>query len=114
MTKTFRKEIIRLDEDDLVANVIGSSSQKGNWKTYWINYTGFEWPEKCRIHKCRNKATVGGHMYVKHIKSNKNYWILPLCQACNKSAKIDYGYGWGSVKRGSYIVGLETHDECFY
>ena len=108
-------ETSKLYKEDFVANVIGSSAQKGNWKKYWVNYTGFEWPKKCRIHKCRNKAIVGGHIYVKNIKTNKIYFILPICQTCNKSKSMDYhhdGSGWVSVKTGSYAVVLDTHDAC--
>jgi hypothetical protein len=106
-------DTIKLYKDDFVANVIGSSAQKGNWKKYWANYTDFEWPKKCSIYYCGNKATVGGHIYVKNIKSNKYYFILPICQSCNKCESMDYGSGWVSVKRGSYAVVLETHDACF-
>ena len=32
---------------------------------------------------------VGGHVWLDKMKSNKNGYIVPLCQPCNKDPKLD-------------------------
>ena len=103
-----------LDKEDKVANVNGSSAQSGNWKKYWCEHTGKSWPSKCCIHSCGNKPTVGGHVYINGEKGNQFYFILPICQSCNKDPNMNYGAGWASVKStGSWVVVLNSHDGCY-
>ena len=62
-----------------VSNMVGSSSDKGSMRKYWMRHTGDKF-SKCQIKKCKNPATVGGHVWVKGLFYTRGPYILPICQ----------------------------------
>ena len=105
-------DLLELDQDDEVSHVVGSSAQKGNWKQYWMEHTGRQFPLKCQIYSCGNKATVGAHVYVKGFRQN---FILPTCQSCNKDPEQEYGTSesWRFVKAKAVVARVKPHDNTF-
>jgi hypothetical protein len=115
-TKGFESgENIGLGDDDLVAHVVGSSRDKKNWKAFWKKTTGKTWPKECQIYNCGGSASVGAHVYIKNMKGNKWYFILPTCQGCNKDSASDYGSGnqWSSTKKNAVVVATLARECCF-
>ena len=53
----------------------------GSWKQHWLNYSGITWPEVCSVEGCKNKATLGAHIYNSEVSGEK---IVPACDSCNK------------------------------
>ena len=77
-----------------VCNVIGSSWDTGNKKDFWEENVpeGVEWPDECQIvdlggKPCTSDARVGGHVWVK--RRWEFWYILPICQGCNKNPDYD-------------------------
>eukprot|EP00389_Voromonas_pontica_P016571 GDKH01025915.1.p1 GENE.GDKH01025915.1~~GDKH01025915.1.p1 ORF type:complete len:148 (-),score=16.94 GDKH01025915.1:102-545(-) len=110
-----RGENVKLDDDDMVAHVVGSSKDTNNWKKYWMEHTGRAWPRTCQIYGCGKPADVGAHVYIKGMKGNKWYFILPTCQGCNTDKNSDYGRGdaWCSAKQDAVTVASLAKDCCF-
>lgn len=49
-----------------VCNVVNSSKDTGNWKTFWLKHSGEdEYPKTCRAKDCERTATATGHMYLR-------------------------------------------------
>ena len=113
--KYSKGDTVLMEESDVCAHVIGSSKDKNNWKKFWINNSGRNWPSKCQIYNCGNAATVGAHVYIKYKKGNKFYFILPTCQNCNKDTETDYGSGdcWSSMKQNAVVVATPAKDCAF-
>ena len=97
----------------LISHVVGSSKHKHSqsWKKFWIKNACAKWPKYCQILGCANPATVGAHIYVKHLHQN---FILPTCQQCNKDPNQEYGEGWISCKKNAKIVRVKAHKGTFY
>ena len=62
-----------------VANVMGSSVDKSNWKQHWTTRAARGWPRNCSIMMCSNSADVAGHMYIRDGNKGSNY-LLPILQ----------------------------------
>ena len=97
----------------LISHVVGSSKHKHSvsWKKFWIDNACSKWPKYCQILGCSNSASVGAHVYVKHLHQN---FILPTCQQCNKDPNQEYGVGWISCKKNAKIVQVKAHKGTFY
>eukprot|EP01064_Diplonema_japonicum_P039464 TRINITY_DN9901_c0_g1_i1.p1 TRINITY_DN9901_c0_g1~~TRINITY_DN9901_c0_g1_i1.p1 ORF type:complete len:124 (+),score=9.99 TRINITY_DN9901_c0_g1_i1:52-423(+) len=109
-----------LDEDELIAHVVGSScDRKGkSWKRFWEEHSGRMWPARCQTHNCGNAAAVGAHVHVKGVQTrNKFYFILPTCQSCNMAPENNWTrhttVGWESVKQRALVVAAE-YNPCAY
>ena len=100
----------RLECYDEVSHVVGSSMQRGNWKQFWIKYSGRKFPKKCQILNCGGDAEVGAHVYVKYKQQS---FILPTCYKCNKDPFQQYGKGWVSTKSNSMVVRIERHANTY-
>ena len=74
------------NSEDWVSHVVGSSSQKGNWKKYWQDHTNRSFGT-CQTLGCSDPATVGAHVYIKGLHQN---FILPTCQGCNMNPTYAY------------------------
>ena len=74
-----------------VKNLNGSSDNdprsKGypTWKAFWEAKTGREFDD-CSCKGCTASATVGAHVQ-KADSSDRKWYIVPLCRACNKKGK---------------------------
>lgn len=76
-------EVITLVKNVYVRNVEGSSTDKKNWKKYWIKHTKDEYPETCRAKDCVKKATATGHMYLRDVDNEKINYLIPICSHHN-------------------------------
>ena len=43
----------------------------GSWKQHWLNYSGITWPEVCSVEGCKNKPTLGAHIYNSEVSGEK-------------------------------------------
>jgi hypothetical protein len=105
---------VELTNDDLVAHVVGSSPQRGNWSEYWCMHTNRQWPPGCRIQGCGGNAEVGAHVWVKHCHQT---FIIPTCQRCNRDGIHDYNGAatrWVSVNQGTLAVRVVQHPGVYY
>ncbi len=84
-------ENIALGDGYVVAHVVGSSKDKKNWKRFWTEHSGRTWPDKCQVYGCEGAAAVGANFYIRNLKGNVWYYILPTCQSCNKDGATVYG-----------------------
>lgn len=107
--------IFQQENEDLieVSNVNGSSGHKRNWSEYWLRHVPRRgWPSTCQIHGCGNPAEVGGHVYIKGLRTQ---YILPICQGCNKNTEMHYQRGgrtdWANVKSHAALVSCATHGD---
>ena len=105
-------DVWKLDEDDLVAHVRGSSADSSKvWKKHWEKMTGRKFPSKCKIQGCGKLAKVGAHVYVKY---NRQNWIIPACTTCNRDGIHDYDSKdddcWVSINYDTVAVWVPTHD----
>ena len=96
---------IQIEDSDLVAHVVGSSGQRGNWKRFWCEHTNRTWPRTCSIQGCGNAAEVGAHMWVKRCHQT---FIVPTCQTCNRDGVHDFP-DWVSTNNGVIAVRIEQH-----
>ena len=65
-----------------ISNVLGSSGDSGSKKKYWERHSKLKF-SFCLVEKCRNRATVGGHVWIKEFPwkmSKAAIYIIPLCQ----------------------------------
>ena len=93
---------------DIVSHVVGSSTQKGNWKKYWEKHTKKSFGA-CQILGCSSDA----HIYVKGLQQN---FILPTCQSCNMDPNYAYTgntANWVSVKANAVVAWVERDDNTF-
>ena len=79
LQKKIKNEIQTVQGAHYVSNTVGSSGDKGSKKAYWEKATGSKF-SSCQISKCKNPATVGGHVWIKGFQSSEVVYILPLCQ----------------------------------
>lgn len=61
----------------------GDNQASKSWLEIWKERTGHKSTPLCGRKGCGNVATLGGH--VKKVDSSDNSWyLLPLCDSCNK------------------------------
>ena len=74
-----------------------------SWRDHWTKHTGFTpaWCRGCRA-KLPAEDLVGGHV-VKVNSSDRRWYIVPLCSACNNSDPFEF-----EVK----LKDLVLADEC--
>lgn len=78
-----------------VHNLNGTSDNKcscGSWLQHYNNFVEIE-ATFCSNLSCCNVAKVGGHVQ-KYKSSDKGWYIVPLCESCNKKSSdsvIDIG-----------------------
>jgi len=73
-----------------VKNLNGTSDNNchcDSWLSHWENFTGIN-TKYCAVSGCLNLAEVGGHVQ-KDSSADKNWYILPLCKACNNKTGDD-------------------------
>ena len=87
--KTYHKDDIRLKRGRYqISNVVGSSEDFGSKKKYWETHSKLKF-SLCVVENCLNRATVGGHVWMKERtfqpwnKSKPTIYIVPLCQVYN-------------------------------
>ena len=87
--KTYQKDDIRLKRGRYqISNVVGSSEDFGSKKKYWETHSKLKF-SLCVVENCLNRATVGGHVWMKERtfqpwnKSKPTIYIVPLCQVYN-------------------------------
>lgn len=81
-----------------IVNINGTSSKRfrlcdcGNWTKHWIRVIGIPFPNRCLNIDCKNPIeahkTVGAHVRLAHGNAAGDWWIVPLCQKCNRSSSI--------------------------
>ena len=70
-----------------ISNVVGSSKDLGSKKKYWERHGKLKF-SLCQVENCLNRATVGGHVWMKERtflawNKSKHIYITPLCQVSN-------------------------------
>lgn len=71
-----------------VKNLNGTSDNTckcGSWLAHWEKFSGKQ-RGLCSKTTCSAKATVGAHVQ-KDDSTDKAWYIVPLCDACNKGEK---------------------------
>jgi hypothetical protein len=115
MSRSLDEDVLINDEGWVVANVVGSSGHKRNWKAYWLRDSGRGWPAVCQIKGCGGSAAVGGHMYIKGMRSHYNF-ILPICSSCNNDRRLDWvgpRTEWAPAKFEALFVPVKASDVTF-
>jgi hypothetical protein len=115
MSRSLDEDVLINDEGWVVANVAGSSGHKRNWKAYWLRDSGRGWPAVCQIKGCGGSAAVGGHMYIKGMRSHYNF-ILPICSSCNNDRRLDWDgprTEWAPAKTNALFVPVKASDVTF-
>jgi hypothetical protein len=79
------------------------SCKCGSWKQHWINCSGKEWPEKCSVLGCNNRATLGAHIINTDVSGE---YIVPACDSCNK---LDSEF---DLKGGISLVSANKQKTC--
>ena len=83
--KTYAKDDILIKRGRYpISNVVGSSKDFGSKKKYWETHGKLKF-SFCVVENCLNRATVGGHVWMKERKflpwnKSKQIYITPLCQ----------------------------------
>ena len=98
------KLIFYSKQDESFVNEKGTSKYKwkcGSWKDYWKANSKIEWPNKCCIKDCNQKAEDGGHVI--DCDSNEKY-ILPICKIHNNCSFVDEF----EIKDENYLVPNNT------
>ena len=76
-----------------------------------MDHSGRQFPQKCQILYCGNLATMGAHVYVKHLHQN---FILPTCRSCNGEYEQKYGNNdWVSAKANAVVVRVKPHPNTY-
>ena len=75
----------------------------GSWKQHWINCSGKPWPNECSISGCKNKATLGAHIFNSQVVGER---IVPACDSCNKMS------GTFDIKGGVTLVLANKQATC--
>jgi hypothetical protein len=73
-----------------VRNLNGATQitcNSGSWLAYWEKFSG-QTAYGCFVSGCKNKRSVGGHVQ-KDSPSDKNWYVVPLCDECNKKTGED-------------------------
>ncbi len=75
-----------------VKNLNGTAVNKCNcksWLDHWMKFSRQK-ANRCMVNDCRNLPEVGGHVQ-KDSKTDKSWYIVPLCKPCNgkKGEDID-------------------------
>ena len=73
-----------------VRNLNGSTqapSNTGSWLAYWEKFSG-QTAYGCFVSGCNNKRSVGAHVQ-KDIASDRNWYIIPLCDECSRKTGQD-------------------------
>jgi hypothetical protein len=86
LTRAYTDEEIELR----VRNLNGSpqtNSNAGSWLTYWEKFSG-QTAYGCFVSGCKNKRSVGARVQ-KDSASDKNWYIVPLCEECNQKTGQD-------------------------
>ena len=92
-----------------VRNVTCSSHDKGSKRKFWDDHSGRDFSkQKCAIKGCGNMAKVGGHVWVKDIRSF--CFILPICQSCNMKQSLQKEYR--AVKKEALLVARKPAKKC--
>jgi hypothetical protein len=68
-----------------VRNLNGSahtSCNAGSWLTYWEKFSR-QTAHGCFVSGCTNECSVGGHVQ-KESATDKNWYVVPLCEECNE------------------------------
>eukprot|EP00092_Neocalanus_flemingeri_P034584 GFUD01037612.1.p1 GENE.GFUD01037612.1~~GFUD01037612.1.p1 ORF type:complete len:145 (+),score=18.02 GFUD01037612.1:66-500(+) len=107
--KTIRNSIQTIEGAHYVSNIVGSSGDKGSKKAYWEKATGSTF-SSCQISKCKNPATVGGHVWIQGFQSTDVVYILPLCQKCNKNHSMDHPHC--KISKKSAIFAARSSAKC--
>mmetsp|Transcript_69066 Transcript_69066/g.202188 ORF Transcript_69066/g.202188 Transcript_69066/m.202188 type:complete len:384 (+) Transcript_69066:278-1429(+) len=102
--------VLKLGKAHQVANVVGSTP--GTWIRYWERHSRC-FAKTCSVYGCSNPAMVGGHIYIKGHRSNKECYIVPLCSRCNRwGSSMDWDGSqtdWADVKEGTLAVSVPLH-----
>ena len=84
--KTYQKDDIRIKRGRYqISNIVVSSKDCGSKKKYWETHSKLKF-SLCVVQNCLNRASVGGHVWMKETKflpwnkSNPTIYIVPLCQ----------------------------------
>ena len=75
----------------------------GSWKNHWINFSGKPWPSECCVNNCKEKPTLGAHVFHPEISGER---IVPMCTQCNK---IEVTFG---LKSNTILVSANTSSTC--
>lgn len=80
-----------LDKKMRLTNVNGTSENNcrcGSWLDHWKKYNSGRQtvPTHCPVNGCYNEVEVGAHVQ-KDSYSDKNWYIVPLCNAHNKQTR---------------------------
>lgn len=53
----------------------------GSWIKHWEKISKRDFPTKCSVKGCNEKASLGAHVISNSVSGE---WIAPLCASCNK------------------------------
>ena len=99
---------ISLTSSDQVRNIEGTNVclPRGfsSWKSYWTRESGRDWPDTCRISRCRELAVGGGHVNVR--RRGKEVYIIPMCSSHN----TPHNTAWMDVKPQTVAVFVDSGD----
>lgn len=109
------EEVFCIEEETEAWNIDGSSdaqADSGSWLQYAEASTGRK-RGLCSFQGCRNRAEVGGHVWVKRI----GCCIAPICKVCNRHNNQTRMQGSGAclrrnieVTKTAMTAGMRTAD----
>jgi hypothetical protein len=106
----FRSQIT-LPSGGQVQNIGGSSvcgaRSYNSWKGFYQGgkrgHNTRPWPAECRIYRCTNVATLGGHVFC---VGQNGVWIIPMCGTHNSFSNVNLM----TVNAGTTLVKVEEEN----
>lgn len=97
-----------LSNFDEVKNIKGTCDCSPNdfvsWKQYWTSKAPKNWPEKCQIYSCGNRAKDGAHVNIYGMEDE--VYIIPMCKPHNRPSNTE----WFNVNSQTVAVGVKRED----
>lgn len=91
-----------------VKNLNGTSQNNcscGSWLAHWSKFSG-QVANRCFVNGCTTVHSVGGHVQ-KDSATDKNWYIVPLCSACNNKKGQDL-----DIWDGASLVSANVSETC--
>lgn len=71
-----------------VAKNVSGSSRSGQckpWIKHWEKFLKLKRPKKCSVLGCSKPLADGAHVISQDGRTDKCWWIAPMCVSCNRS-----------------------------
>ncbi|GGF41230.1 hypothetical protein GCM10011611_54570 [Aliidongia dinghuensis] len=94
----------------LVKNLNGTTDNKcecASWIAHWRNCTGSD-RVLCCVVPCGRLAQVGAHVIVIDRRSDRSWWIVPMCKKHNNTHNQEPMY----IKRDIEMVSANVYRTC--